>query len=336
MRPIPAPRIGDAHGLLRAINQRGRLRHDEFVTEFTLDELFPPGLENALGRTRAVRLLRPLRRAGQGGPRGRRADRDRQALRARRRRRRAVRRLDSAGRVAAPPAAREAHDGLDLPRARDRPQPARVGPARRRAISTLDFGRSLAYLGRAGWDNENTLQIQGERYLILLHRPRADRRRPPADADRRAAALELTLPVHMSLLDIAAQLNPGGTEAVRAAAEEEFAAPAPEPEPEPEPPTVEAAAAAEPEDDDDNGYHTVMSPAAVRPPRRSPRTHRPRRTAHRPRAPRARPPSPAARRPRPTPPSAPPPPSETCRRPPRRRRAAQAGDARRLARPPAA
>ena len=52
MRPIPASRLGDAHGLLRAINDRERLRVDEFVTEFSVDELFPPGLENALGRTR--------------------------------------------------------------------------------------------------------------------------------------------------------------------------------------------------------------------------------------------------------------------------------------------
>ena len=52
MRPIPAPRLGDAHGLLRAIGERERLRLDEFVTEFTVEELFPPGLENALGRTR--------------------------------------------------------------------------------------------------------------------------------------------------------------------------------------------------------------------------------------------------------------------------------------------
>ena len=35
-------------------------------------------------------------------------------------------------------------------------------------IATIDFGRSMAYLGRAGWDNENTLEIQGERHLILL------------------------------------------------------------------------------------------------------------------------------------------------------------------------
>src|SRR5919205_3816290 len=52
MRPIPAPRLGDTHGLLRAINQRERLRLDEFVTEFAVEELFPPGLENALGKTR--------------------------------------------------------------------------------------------------------------------------------------------------------------------------------------------------------------------------------------------------------------------------------------------
>ena len=52
MRPIPATSLGDAHGLLRAIEKRGRLRTDEFVTEFSLDELFPPDLENALGRLR--------------------------------------------------------------------------------------------------------------------------------------------------------------------------------------------------------------------------------------------------------------------------------------------
>ena len=38
-----------------------------------------------------------------------------------------------------------------------------VAPGTR--ISTLDFGRALGYLGRAGWDNDNTLQSQGERYL---------------------------------------------------------------------------------------------------------------------------------------------------------------------------
>ena len=52
MRPIPATSLGHAHGLLRAIDSRGRLRTDEFVTEFSLDELFPPDLENALGRLR--------------------------------------------------------------------------------------------------------------------------------------------------------------------------------------------------------------------------------------------------------------------------------------------
>src|SRR3954469_14201793 len=52
MRPIPAPRIGESHGLLRAINQRERIRLDEFLTELGGEDLFPPGLENALGRTR--------------------------------------------------------------------------------------------------------------------------------------------------------------------------------------------------------------------------------------------------------------------------------------------
>jgi len=52
MRPIPAPRLGDSHGLMRAIDGRERLRLEDFMTEFSADELFPPDLENALGRTR--------------------------------------------------------------------------------------------------------------------------------------------------------------------------------------------------------------------------------------------------------------------------------------------
>ena len=35
-------------------------------------------------------------------------------------------------------------------------------------VSLLDFGRALAHLGRAGWDNENTLESQGERYTTFL------------------------------------------------------------------------------------------------------------------------------------------------------------------------
>ena len=55
----------------------------------------------------------------------------------------------------------------------------------------MDFGRSMAYLGRAGWDNENTLLIQGERHLMLLtdlelidadHRLTRDRRAAPRRA----------------------------------------------------------------------------------------------------------------------------------------------------------
>ena len=68
----------------------------------------------------AVRLLCAFGRPGQGGPRDGRADRDRQALRARRRRRRPVHGDRRAGGLAAPPAAREAHDRQHLPRARDR------------------------------------------------------------------------------------------------------------------------------------------------------------------------------------------------------------------------
>ena len=35
-------------------------------------------------------------------------------------------------------------------------------------VGTLDFGRALAYLARAGWDNDNTFQSQGERYAVFL------------------------------------------------------------------------------------------------------------------------------------------------------------------------
>ena len=52
MRPIPAPRLGDSHGLMRAIDARERLRLEDFMTEFSAAELFPADLENALGRTR--------------------------------------------------------------------------------------------------------------------------------------------------------------------------------------------------------------------------------------------------------------------------------------------
>src|SRR6185436_12062374 len=105
-------------------------------------------------------------------------------------------------------------------------------------VSTLDFGRSMAYLGRAGWDNENTLQIQGERHIRLLRDMELideDHRLTPTGEQVRG---ELTLPVHMSLIDIAGQRNPGGPEAVRADAEREWAQPVAEaaapPEAEPE------------------------------------------------------------------------------------------------------
>jgi hypothetical protein len=47
-------RLGDSHGLLRALDARGRLRIDEFATEFAPDELYPPDLEHAFPRTREL------------------------------------------------------------------------------------------------------------------------------------------------------------------------------------------------------------------------------------------------------------------------------------------
>src|ERR671938_1829741 len=206
MRPIAAPRIGDAHGLMRAVDGRGRLRVDEFITEFPVDELFPPELENALGRTRqfvayarAAGLLREDHGTVELTEIGRRYVRagdpeapfDVSSAQAEwlRRQLREKHMTDSIFHGLA--------IGLSL--LSSMPPGAQV--------STLDFGRALAYLARAGWDNENTLLIQGDRRLTRT-----------GDQVRS----ELTLPIHMSLLDLAAQLNPGGADAVREAATAEF------------------------------------------------------------------------------------------------------------------
>jgi hypothetical protein len=69
MRPIPAPRIGDSHGLLRAMNERERIRLDDFVTEFSADELFPPDRGRG-GDSTAARDGTPPPRAGFSQPRG--------------------------------------------------------------------------------------------------------------------------------------------------------------------------------------------------------------------------------------------------------------------------
>src|SRR6201991_4756554 len=218
MRPIPATRLGDAHGLMRAIERRGRLRTDEFVTEFNVDELFPPGLENALGRLR--HFVSYARAAGL-------VKEDRGVVELTDIGRRYIRSADDAAFYDVSPQQaewlrrqlREKHmtDSIFHGLAIGLSLLASVPPGTQ--VATMDFGRSMAYLGRAGWDNENTLQIQGERHLILL------RDMEMIDAESRITSIgeqvraELTLPVHMALPDIAAQLNPGGADAVRAAAE---------------------------------------------------------------------------------------------------------------------
>src|SRR4051812_15303024 len=222
MRPIPAPRIGDSHGILRAIEERGRLRTDELVTEFSLEQLFPPELENALGRMR--HFISYARAAGL-------VKEDRGVVELTEVGRRYVR----AGDAAAPfdvseqqaewlrRQLREKHmtDSIFHGMAIALSLLASAPPDVR--VSTLDFGRALAYLGRAGWDNENTLQIQGERYLVLLTDVELIDSGLRLTETGEQVRGELTLPVHMSLLDIAAQLNPGGADAVRAEAQAEWA-----------------------------------------------------------------------------------------------------------------
>ena len=124
-------------------------------------------------------------------------------------------------------------------------------------VSLLDFGRALAYLGRAGWDNENTLESQGERYTTFLRDLELVDDEGRLTAIGSGAKAELTLPIHMSLRDLAGQLNPGGFEAAESEGEAEWAARAAaeepatgeQPAPAAEEPASVPAAAAEDEDD---------------------------------------------------------------------------------------
>src|SRR5918997_5647531 len=219
MRPLPAPRIGDSHGLLRAISTRERVRLDEFVTEFPAEELFPPGLENALGRTR--QFISYARAAGL-------IKEDRGTVELTDVGKRYVRAGDPERPFEVAPGQaewlrrqlREKHmtdsifHGLAIGLSLLASNPGAH-------VATLEFGRALAYLGRAGWDNENTLQIQGERHVQLLQDIElidGDRRLTQTGSPMRS---ELTLPIHMSPADLAAQLNPAGADGVREAGEAE-------------------------------------------------------------------------------------------------------------------
>ena len=261
MRPIPAPRIGESHGLLRAISQRERIRLDEFVTELPAAELFPPGLENALGRTR--QFVSYARAAGL-------LKEDRGTVELTEIGKRYVRAGDDAAPFAVSPAQAdwlrrqllEKHmtDSIYHGLAIGLSLLSSVVPGA--PISTLDFGRSLAYLGRAGWDNDNTLGIQGERYLVLLTDLELIDDRRGLTPTGFGLKSELTLPIHMSLLDIAAQQNPGGAEAVRRDGEAEWAQQAEAP-PEPAPAAEAPAASPEVEDDEwqDVGPGAASTPA---------------------------------------------------------------------------
>jgi len=226
MRPIPAPRLGDAHGLLRAIGQRERLRLDEFVTEFAVEELFPPGLENALGRTR--QYVSFARAAGL-------VNEDRGTVELTELGKRYVRAADAARPFDIAPA--QAEWLRRLLRERHMTDSIYHGAAVALSLcasnppgfrpSSLDFGRAISHLGRAGWDNENTFASQGERYTTFLLDLEL------IDADRALTATgqqtrdDLTLPIHASLKDLVAQLNPGGLDAAVREGEAE-AATAPE------------------------------------------------------------------------------------------------------------
>ncbi len=257
MRPIPAPRLGDTHGLLRAINQRDRVRLDEFITEFSVEDLFPPGLENALGRTRqfvsfarSAGLLNEDRGVVELTEVGKRYVRsgDEDAVfdvssgQAEWLRRQLFERhmTDSIYHGAAIGLSLFASNPPDF------------------HVSRLDFGRALAHLGRAGWDNENTLESQGERYTTFLRDLELLDDQSLLTETGTQTKSELTLPVHMSLRDLAGQLNPGGIEAAEAEGEAEWAAQSAAPEPEPEP---EEPVAVEPEPEEEEADEPVAPPA---------------------------------------------------------------------------
>ena len=167
MRPIPASRLGDAHGLLRAINDRERLRVDEFVTEFSVDELFPPGLENALGRTR--QFVSYARAAGL-------LNEDRGTVQLTDMGKRYVRAGDDERPYEVVPAQaewlrrllRERHmtdsiyHGAAVALSLFASNPPDFRPSR------MDVGRAISHLGRAGWDSDSTFESQGERYTTFL------------------------------------------------------------------------------------------------------------------------------------------------------------------------
>src|SRR4051812_12464883 len=242
MRPIPAPRLGDTHGLLRAINQRDRVRLDEFITEFSVEDLFPPGLENAPGRTR--QFVSFARSAGL-------LNEDRGVVELTEVGKRYVRSGDedavfdvSSGQaewLRRQLFERHMTDSIYHGAAIGLSLFASNPPGFQ--VSRLDFGRALAHLGRAGWDNENTLESQGERYMTFLRDLELLDEQAQLTETGMQTKSELTLPIHMSLRDLAGQLNPGGIEAAQAEGEAEWAARSAVPEPEPEEP---AAVAAEP------------------------------------------------------------------------------------------
>jgi hypothetical protein len=241
MRPLPAQRIGHGHGLLRALEQRGKLRLDEFVTEFSDEELFPPDADTDTGRTRQYISL--LRAAGL-------ISEERGNVELTDLGRRYVRSGDRGDVFAVAPGQaewlrrqlREKHltDSIWHGAAVGLSLYATLGQGEHVALT--DFGRAAAHLGRAGWDNENTFRLQGQRLTTFLQDMELigpDRHLTAIGEETKA---ELRLPVHTPLKELAGQLNPGGAAGAEAAAAEERG---PEPAPAPaeeETFVVEAAA----------------------------------------------------------------------------------------------
>ena len=206
MRPVPAQRIGHAHGLLNALAQRDRLRLEDLLSDFPERELYPPGLENPAGRTRQyVSCLRAAGLVRESGGSLELTD--------------LGKRYVSAGDVGdvfsvSPGQAewlrrqlREKHLLESIWKAAAIALSLYASLQEGETVQPIELGRAAAHVGRAGWDSEQTFRSQGERLtqlLLDLELIGPDRRLTPLGHETVA---ELTVPEHPPMRELGAQLQ---------------------------------------------------------------------------------------------------------------------------------
>ena len=207
MRPVPAQRIGHAHGLLSALAQRGKLRLEDFLADFSEGELFPPGLDNPTGRIRqyvsflsAAGLVRDDRGSVELTDLGKR--------------------YLSAGDVGdvfsvSPDQAewlrrqlREKHLLESIWNGAAIALSLYASVPEEDTVEAVDLGRAAAHIGRTGWDSEQTFRSQGERLTQLLEDLELiGPDRALTDLGREILA-ELSVAEHPPLKELGAELHP--------------------------------------------------------------------------------------------------------------------------------